>query len=175
MVVGNLMALRQTQIKRLLAYSSLSHMGYMLVGLGIAVYMGQSAAASGSFFHVINHGLMKGLAFLAAAEHTLAGLSAWSQRYGEFLMAEAQRCDQAGRASELRDMAHACTKVATQPPETFREREGPTIGPILTIDCKHRAQVLDRTTIACSPVAARRPRRPRRTRPPSSRTAPGTC
>ena len=41
-------------------------MGYMLVGLGIAVYMGQSAAASGSFFHVINHGLMKGLAFLAA-------------------------------------------------------------------------------------------------------------
>ena len=61
------------------------------------------------------------LAFLAAAEHTLAGLSAWSQRYGEFLTAEAKRCDQAGRASELRDMAHACTKVATQPPETFRE------------------------------------------------------
>jgi formate hydrogenlyase subunit 3/multisubunit Na+/H+ antiporter MnhD subunit len=32
-VVGNLMALRQTQVKRMLAYSSLAHMGYMLVGL----------------------------------------------------------------------------------------------------------------------------------------------
>jgi proton-translocating NADH-quinone oxidoreductase chain N len=66
MLAGNLLALRQKQVKRMLAFSSLSHMGYMLVGLGIAVYMGQSAAASGSFFHVINHGLMKGLAFLAA-------------------------------------------------------------------------------------------------------------
>ncbi len=66
MLAGNLLALRQKQVKRMLAFSSLSHMGYMLVGLGIAVYVGQSAAASGSFFHVINHGLMKGLAFLAA-------------------------------------------------------------------------------------------------------------
>ncbi len=66
MLAGNLLALRQKQVKRMLAFSSLSHMGYMLVGLGIAVYAGQSAAASGSFFHLINHGLMKGLAFLAA-------------------------------------------------------------------------------------------------------------
>jgi len=66
MLAGNLLALRQQQVKRMLAFSSLSHMGYMLVGLGVAVYAGQSAAASGSFFHLINHGLMKGLAFLAA-------------------------------------------------------------------------------------------------------------
>jgi formate hydrogenlyase subunit 3/multisubunit Na+/H+ antiporter MnhD subunit len=66
MLAGNLLALRQKQVKRMLAFSSLSHMGYMLVGLGVAVYAGQSAAASGSFFHLINHGLMKGLAFLAA-------------------------------------------------------------------------------------------------------------
>jgi proton-translocating NADH-quinone oxidoreductase chain N len=66
MLAGNLLALRQKQVKRMLAFSSLSHMGYMLLGLGIAVYMEQSAAASGSFFHLINHGLMKGLAFLAA-------------------------------------------------------------------------------------------------------------
>ena len=39
------MALRQTQVKRLLAYSSLSHVGYMLLGLGIACYAGQSAGA----------------------------------------------------------------------------------------------------------------------------------
>lgn len=66
MLGGNLLALRQKQLKRMLAFSSLSHMGYMLLGFGIAVYIGQSAAASGSFFHLINHGLMKGLAFLAA-------------------------------------------------------------------------------------------------------------
>lgn len=66
MLVGNLMALRQTQVKRLLAYSSLSHVGYMLLGLGIAVYAGQAAGAQGGLFHLFNHGLMKGLAFLAA-------------------------------------------------------------------------------------------------------------
>ena len=66
MLVGNLMALRQTQVKRLLAYSSLSHMGYIVFGLGIAIYAGQAAGAQGGMFHLFNHGLMKGLAFLAA-------------------------------------------------------------------------------------------------------------
>jgi proton-translocating NADH-quinone oxidoreductase chain N len=69
MLYGNLLALRQQQVKRLLAYSSLSHMGYMLLGVGIALNAGMSEtglnAASGAFFHVITHGLMKGLAFLA--------------------------------------------------------------------------------------------------------------
>jgi proton-translocating NADH-quinone oxidoreductase chain N len=66
MLYGNLLALRQSQVKRLLAYSSLSHVGYILMGLGIAVYAGQSAGAEGAFFHLFNHGVMKGLAFLAA-------------------------------------------------------------------------------------------------------------
>lgn len=66
MLVGNLMALRQTQVKRLLAYSSLVHVGYMLVGVGIALYAGTAAGAAGGLFHLFNHGLMKGLAFLAA-------------------------------------------------------------------------------------------------------------
>lgn len=66
MLAGNLLALRQKVVKRMLAFSSLSHMGYMLLGLGVAVYAGQSAGAAGGFFHLINHGLMKGLAFLAA-------------------------------------------------------------------------------------------------------------
>jgi len=78
MLAGNLMALRQTQVKRLLAYSSLSHVGYMLLGLGIALYAKESAGAQGSLFHMLNHGLMKGLAFLAAgallyALHTATG------------------------------------------------------------------------------------------------------
>jgi formate hydrogenlyase subunit 3/multisubunit Na+/H+ antiporter MnhD subunit len=66
MLVGNLMALRQTQVKRLLAYSSLSHVGYMLVGLGVAIVFDQANSAAGGFFHLINHALMKGLAFLSA-------------------------------------------------------------------------------------------------------------
>lgn len=66
MIVGNLLALRQTQVKRLLAFSSLAHIGYMLLGLGVAIYAGSVAGAEGSFFHLISHGLMKGLAFLSA-------------------------------------------------------------------------------------------------------------
>jgi len=66
MLAGNLLALRQEQVKRMLAYSSLSHVGYMLMGLGISLYAGQAAGAQGAFFHLFNHGLMKGLAFLAA-------------------------------------------------------------------------------------------------------------
>jgi proton-translocating NADH-quinone oxidoreductase chain N len=65
-LVGNLMALRQTQVKRLLAYSSLAHVGYMLIGFGIGFSYGLVDGASGGFFHLITHSLMKGLAFLAA-------------------------------------------------------------------------------------------------------------
>jgi proton-translocating NADH-quinone oxidoreductase chain N len=66
MLAGNLLALRQTQVKRLLAFSSLAHMGYMLLGLGTAVLYQSEMAAQGAFFHLLNHGMMKGLAFLAA-------------------------------------------------------------------------------------------------------------
>lgn len=66
MVVGNLLALRQTQVKRLLAYSSLTHVGYMLLGLGFAVSFGQAEGAQGGVFHLLTHAAMKGLAFLAA-------------------------------------------------------------------------------------------------------------
>jgi proton-translocating NADH-quinone oxidoreductase chain N len=66
MLVGNLMALRQTQVKRLLAYSSVSHMGYILLGIGVALIYGSQDAAAGAFFHVLTHAAMKGLAFLSA-------------------------------------------------------------------------------------------------------------
>ena len=66
MIVGNLLALRQTQVKRLLAFSSLTHVGYMLLGLGFAVSFGQVEGAQGGVFHLITHAAMKGLAFLAA-------------------------------------------------------------------------------------------------------------
>ncbi len=95
MVIGNMMALRQKHVKRLLAYSSLTHVGYMLVGLGIAIYLGNANGAVGGLFHLFNHGLMKGLAFLSAGallyvlhiavgDHnplTISDLSGASRRY----------------------------------------------------------------------------------------------
>lgn len=67
MLLGNLMALRQTEVKRLLAFSSITNVGYILLGLGAAIASpAASAGAQGSFFHIFNHAAMKGLAFLSA-------------------------------------------------------------------------------------------------------------
>jgi proton-translocating NADH-quinone oxidoreductase chain N len=66
MLLGNLLALRQTQVKRMLAFSSLAHIGYMLLGIGAAVTFLQPEAMAGAFFHLLTHMLMKGLAFLSA-------------------------------------------------------------------------------------------------------------
>jgi formate hydrogenlyase subunit 3/multisubunit Na+/H+ antiporter MnhD subunit len=60
--VGNVMPLLQNDLKRLLAYSSIGHIGYMLAGLAI----GTQLALTGTFFHLLNHALMKGTAFLCA-------------------------------------------------------------------------------------------------------------
>ena len=66
MLAGNLLALRQEQIKRMLAFSSIAHVGYMLAGFGLALALGSSQGAAGGFFHLFNHAIMKGLAFLCA-------------------------------------------------------------------------------------------------------------
>ena len=60
------MALRQKEVKRLLAYSSIAHVGYMLVGFGLHSCSGNLDGAAGGFFHLITHAMMKGLAFLSA-------------------------------------------------------------------------------------------------------------
>src|SRR5271168_2766528 len=44
MLTGNLLALRQTNVKRILAYSSIAHMGYLLVALLSGGTLGASAA-----------------------------------------------------------------------------------------------------------------------------------
>jgi multicomponent Na+:H+ antiporter subunit D len=62
MFVGNILPLVQGDVKRLLAYSSIGHIGYMLVGLSI----GTQLALTGTFLHIFNHALMKGVAFLCA-------------------------------------------------------------------------------------------------------------
>ena len=57
----SIVALFQHDIKRMLAYSSVAQIGYMLVGIGLANVTGLTAA----LLHVFNHALMKGALFLA--------------------------------------------------------------------------------------------------------------
>jgi proton-translocating NADH-quinone oxidoreductase chain N len=66
MVVGNLMALRQREVKRILAYSSISQVGYMLLGYGMMISFNSYLGGIGASFHMVTHAIMKGLAFLAA-------------------------------------------------------------------------------------------------------------
>src|SRR5262249_5404176 len=46
MTLGNIVAIQQQRIKRLLAYSSISHAGYLLVGVAAAARVGETARAS---------------------------------------------------------------------------------------------------------------------------------
>jgi multicomponent Na+:H+ antiporter subunit D len=62
MFIGNLMALLQDDIKRLLAFSTIAQMGYILFGFSIASPQG----LTGSLFHIMNHAIIKGLLFLCA-------------------------------------------------------------------------------------------------------------
>ena len=60
-VVGSVLALMQTDVKRLLAYSSVAQIGYMAVGIGVGVV----AAVAGAILHLVNHALMKSALFMA--------------------------------------------------------------------------------------------------------------
>jgi multicomponent Na+:H+ antiporter subunit D len=59
---GNLMALLQNDLKRLLAFSTIAHLGYIIFGFTTASQDGLTA----SLFHTVNHAIMKTLLFLCA-------------------------------------------------------------------------------------------------------------
>ncbi|MEO8887169.1 MAG: NADH-quinone oxidoreductase subunit L [Mucilaginibacter sp.] len=63
-----LIALTQTDIKKVLAYSTVSQLGYMFLGLGVGAY-------TGAFFHVLTHAFFKALLFLGAGSviHAMGG------------------------------------------------------------------------------------------------------
>lgn len=63
MTLGNVAALMQKSFTRMLAYSSIAQAGYILIGLAAA----NSLGIAGALFHVLNHGVMKTAAFIAAA------------------------------------------------------------------------------------------------------------
>jgi len=99
MVLGGLLAFSQNDYKRLLAYSSISQIGYILVGLGVGNFWG----IAGALFHILAHALSKGTLFLAAGsvesqtgtreldhlkglERTMH-LTSWAHILGSFSMA----------------------------------------------------------------------------------------
>jgi hydrogenase-4 component B len=71
--IGILYALMQTDLKRLLAYSTVENVGIALIGLGLAFAFraeGQTPfatlALAAAFYHILNHAVMKSLLFLGA-------------------------------------------------------------------------------------------------------------
>jgi NADH-quinone oxidoreductase subunit L len=68
LLIAGLIALVQTDIKRVIAYSTMSQIGYMFVGVGVGAY-------SDGMYHLLTHAFFKALLFLAAGLliHALAG------------------------------------------------------------------------------------------------------
>jgi len=68
LVMAGLIALVQTDIKRVIAYSTMSQIGYMFLAAGVAAY-------SNAMFHLMTHAFFKALLFMAAGLviHALAG------------------------------------------------------------------------------------------------------
>jgi multicomponent Na+:H+ antiporter subunit D len=60
-VIGELSALRQANVKRMIAYSSIAQVGLIAVGFGL----GTQAGIDASVFHMVNHAIVKALLFLA--------------------------------------------------------------------------------------------------------------
>src|SRR6266436_7792120 len=61
MAVAAVFILGQTDYKRMLAYSSVEHMGILALGIGLG-----GAATFGALLHVVTNGLTKGVLFLSA-------------------------------------------------------------------------------------------------------------
>ncbi len=70
MTVGNIVAISQKNIKRMLAYSSIAQAGYILIALAVM----SQYALTGGIFHMITHVFMKGGAFIVVAALIAAGL-----------------------------------------------------------------------------------------------------
>jgi NADH-quinone oxidoreductase subunit N len=79
MTIGNLGALTQKSMTRMLAYSSIGQAGYILIGLSLAPY--STYAMQGSMFHILNHAVMKSAGFIAAAGITVALATANIESY----------------------------------------------------------------------------------------------
>ncbi|HNW58642.1 MAG TPA: proton-conducting transporter membrane subunit [bacterium] len=80
MLIGIMMALVQDDLKRMLAFSSVSQIGYVFMGLGLGSYLGVYAG----LFHLVNHTLIKSLLFMStgAIMYATSGVRRISQLGG---------------------------------------------------------------------------------------------
>jgi hydrogenase-4 component B len=67
MITGAFMAILQGSVKQMLAYSSISQMGYIIMGIGVGAYLNFQGVFgfAGSLYHIINHALYKVLLIMA--------------------------------------------------------------------------------------------------------------
>ena len=77
--VASIVAITQDNLKRMLAYSSVAQIGYIILGFSFASQTGITA----TLLHMLNHGLMKGALFLSmAAVVYRMGVASLSQMHG---------------------------------------------------------------------------------------------
>ena len=71
-LLAALIAMTQTDLKRMLAYSTISQLGYMFLGLGTGTFLGITAG----MFHLFTHAFFKALLFLGAGSvmHAMGGV-----------------------------------------------------------------------------------------------------
>jgi multicomponent Na+:H+ antiporter subunit D len=62
MIAGSAIAIAQTDLKRMLAFSSIAQVGYIVLGVGLANRLG----LTGGLLHILNHAVMKGCLFMVA-------------------------------------------------------------------------------------------------------------
>jgi hydrogenase-4 component B len=91
-ILGVLYALTQTDLKRLLAYSTIENSGIMTLGLGAAMMARAhghgtlaAMAVTASLMHVLNHAVFKGLLFLGAGSVVMANGSRQIEDFGGLL------------------------------------------------------------------------------------------
>lgn len=75
MIMGSLSAIRESDIRRMIAYSSVAQIGYIYMGLGL----GTEAGVIASLFHILSHAASKGLLFISATG--LSDVSGGSRRF----------------------------------------------------------------------------------------------
>lgn len=80
MLVGSSVAIFETNLKRMLGYSSVAQIGYILLGVGLVTPLG----LTGAVLHIFNHALMKAGLFMAVA--------CLAYRIGRFSMADIAGC-----------------------------------------------------------------------------------
>ena len=66
MILGSVLALRESSFRRMIAFSSVAQIGYIYMGIGLGTKAGIAAAV----FHIFAHGITKALLFLSSSEFT---------------------------------------------------------------------------------------------------------